>query len=183
MKQAKGRKIEIVQNGDPILRKISSPIPEDKIKSPDIKSLISDLKQATEGQADAVAIAAVQIGKPVRLFLISKRAFELVEPSKAKKDMVFINPKIVKTSKTKQALEEGCLSVKYYYGQVMRSEKTTVEGLDENGKKISRGFSGLLSQIVQHEMDHLNGGLFIDKAKNVMKISEEEYEKSLKEAI
>ena len=96
-----------------------------------------------------------------------------------KNDLVFINPKIVKTSKNKQELEEGCLSVRYVYGKVIRPEKASIEAYDENGKKFSRGFSGLFAQIVQHETDHLNGILFIDKAKDLQEISHEEYEKIL----
>ncbi len=126
----------------------------------------------------------MQIGKPIRLFVIAKKIFGIdinnPERNKDKKDLIFINPKIVKTSKTKQLLEEGCLSVRYVYGKVLRPEKVTIEAHDENGKKFSRGFSGLLAQVVQHENDHLNGILFTDKATDIQKISEEEYEKMLK---
>ncbi len=184
MKKVK-EKIEIVQKDNPILREVSSMIPISDIKSIEIKKIISDLKTAVLFQADAVAISAVQIAKPVRLFLISKRAFNIVEGDIEKgtksEDMVFINPKILKTSKNKQFLEEGCLSVRYVYGQVKRPEKVTIEAYDENGKKFSRGFSGLLAQIVQHESDHLDGVLFIDKAKNITEVSHEDYERSLKE--
>ncbi len=179
------KKIEIIQKDNPILRKTSAEIPVGKIKSTEVKKIISDLKKAIKGQADAVAISAVQIAKPIRLFVISKRAFQLIEPDateiKQTKDLIFINPKITKTSKTKQELEEGCLSVRYIYGQVIRSEKVTIEALDEDGKKFSRGFSGFLAQVVQHETDHLNGILFIDTAENLHEVSHEEYEKSLKE--
>jgi len=185
----KSKKITIVQKNDPVLREVSSPIALAKIKSPEIKSIIADMKKAMEPQTDAVAIAAVQIGKPIRLFVISKRAFSIssgdVETPKglvekpAKGDMVFINSRITKTSKAKEYLEEGCLSVRYVYGKVNRSEKATIEAYDENGKKFTRGFSGLLAQIVQHETDHLDGTIFIDKAKNLQEISHEEYEKSL----
>ncbi len=177
--------VEIIQKDNPILREISAEIPVGKIKSAEIKKIISDLKKAINNQADAVAISAVQIAQPIRLFVISKRAFQLIEPDadekKQLKDLIFINPKITKTSKTKQELEEGCLSVRYMYGQVIRSEKVTIEALDEDGKKFSRGFSGFLAQVVQHETDHLNGILFIDTAENIHEISHEEYEKSLKE--
>ncbi len=178
-------KIEIVQKDNPILRKVSALVPAANIKSDEIKNVISDLKKAVLFQADAVAISAIQIAKPVRLFLISKRAFDIVEGDIEKRtkseDIVFINPKILKTSKNKQFLEEGCLSVRYVYGQVNRPQKVTVEALDENGKKFSRGFSGLLAQIVQHECDHLDGVLFIDKAKNLTEVSHEDYERSLKD--
>jgi len=184
MPKEKAKKTKIVQKTDPILRSVSAPVPLSKIKSPEIKAIIADMKKAMEPQGDAVAIAAVQIGKPVRIFVISKRAFGIVggdlESMKAKDDAVFINPRILKTSKAKEYLEEGCLSFRYIYGKVNRAEKATVEAYDENGRKFTRGFSGLLAQIVQHETDHLDGTLFIDKAKNLIELSHEEYEKSLK---
>ena len=65
-------------------------------------------------------------------------------------------------------MEEGCLSVRWKYGKVMRSEKATITAYDENGKKFSRGATGLIAQIFQHETDHLDGVLFIDKADNIV---------------
>ena len=67
-------------------------------------------------------------------------------------------------------MEEGCLSVRYLYGKVSRGLKATIEAHDENGKKFERGGTGLLAQIFQHEVDHLNGILFIDKTKYVEEI-------------
>ena len=71
-------------------------------------------------------------------------------------------------------MEEGCLSVRWLYGKVRRSSKATINAYDEHGKKIVRGASGLLAQIFQHECDHLDGTLFIDKAKELWEMSEEE---------
>lgn len=190
MPKTKETKVEIIQNGNPVLREISTPIQISKIKSSETKAIISEMKKAIKAQADAVAISAVQINKPVRIFVISKKVYKIVnngltkaQEDKAdnKSDLVFINPRIVKTSKNKQLLEEGCLSVRYIYGKVLRPEKATVEAYDENGKKFTRGFSGLFAQIVQHETDHLNGILFIDKAQDLQEISHEEYEKVLNE--
>lgn len=184
MTPAKDRKIEILQTGNPILREVSSAIPTIKIKTPEIKKIILLLKNAIDSQSDAAAISAVQIGKPTRLFIVSKKVFNIDSKNsdaiKDKNDLIFINPKIVKVSKTKQLLEEGCLSVRYVYGKVLRPEKVTIEACDENGKKFSRGFSGLLAQIVQHENDHLNGILFTDNAIDIQKISRKEYEEMLK---
>ena len=84
--------------------------------------------------------------------------------------LVFINPVVTKISKDKAWLEEGCLSVRYKYGKIERAVKATVAALDENGKKFTRGGSGLLAQIFQHETDHLEGVLFIDKAIDVKDI-------------
>jgi len=181
MVSKKTSKIEILQTGNPLLREVSSPIPLDKIKTASTKKLIQDLKDAIESQIDAAAISAVQIGKPVRLFVISKRVFSdennIIDPKA--KDLIFINPKILKSSKTKQSLEEGCLSVRYVYGKVIRPEKVSLEAYDENGKKFTRGLSQLLAQIVQHEIDHLNGILFTDKATDVQKITPEDYKKMI----
>ena len=180
----KREKIDILQDGNPILREVSSPLPIEKIKDPKTRELISKLKKAIESQSDAAAISAVQIGELVRMFVISKKIFDLDENDNKKvvNDLVCINPKILKSSKGKQSLEEGCLSVRYVYGKVSRPEKVTMEYYDENGKKITRGFSELLAQIVQHENDHLNGILFTDKATNLYKISPEEYEVMLRDA-
>ena len=185
MVSIKNKKIEILQKDNPILRETSLPIPASEIKGEKIRKIISDLKVAIDSQDDAVAISAVQIGKPIRLFVISKRIFKIVEEltgeeMKEKKDLIFINPKIKRMSKDKQLIEEGCLSVRYFYGKVSRSCKVTVEAQDENGQKFSRGFSGLFAQVVQHENDHLDGILFIDKAIDIQEITPEQFEKSLK---
>lgn len=185
MLKTKISKTEILQVDNPILREISSAIPATEISTVKIKKTITLLKKALHSQIDAAAISAIQIGQPIRLFMISKKVFSTDSewPKKINEtnDLIFINPKITKTSKTKQLLEEGCLSVKYVYGKVLRPEKVTIEAYDEAGKKFSRGFSGLLAQVVQHENDHLDGILFIDKAQDLQKISPEEYEKMLKE--
>lgn len=184
MTKSKEHKLEILQTGNPVLREVSSVIPATKMKTAEITKIISLLKKTIDNQSDAAAISAVQIGKPVRLFIISKKVFgtdsEDPKDVKIKKDMIFINPKIIKVSKTKQELEEGCLSVRYVYGKVIRPEKVAIEAYDENGIKFSRGFSGLLAQIIQHENDHLNGILFTDKATDLQKISHEEYEELLR---
>ena len=83
------------------------------------------------------------------------------------KDIIFINPKISKLSREKDWMPEGCLSVRPLYGKTFRSNKATITAYDEDGKKFTRGASGLLAQIFQHETDHLNGILFIDHAKDI----------------
>ena len=135
MVKAKTSKIEILQIGNPVLREVSSAVPTTKIKTSELKKLISLLKGAIDGQSDAAAISAVQVGKPIRLFIISKKIFgidpENPKEVKVKNDLICINPKIVKFSKTKQLLEEGCLSVRYVYGKVLRPEKVTIEAYEK----------------------------------------------------
>lgn len=153
------------------LRKEAFSVKKEEIGSKKLAKIISDMKKALSSQDDGVAIAAPQIGVSLRIFVVSGKAFAINngedENSDSYKDMVFINPKIEKFSRKKEAMDEGCLSVRGKYGKVKRSEKTIITALDENGKKFKYGGSGLLSQIFQHETDHLDGILFIDKATDI----------------
>jgi peptide deformylase len=170
--------VKILQKDDPILRKKAALVRKEEIGTPKLDKILSDMKEAIVREADAVAIAAPQIGQSLRIFVVAGRVIDLMaEPSKptgqsvknAKKtaDLIFINPEIVKISKAAKEVEEGCLSVRYLYGKVKRGIKATVRALNERGEPFERGGSGLLAQIFQHETDHLNGVLFIDKAKNL----------------
>lgn len=186
---------KILQKEAPVLRKIAVNISISDISSSKIRSVINQMKEALESQDDGVAIAAPQIGHSLRIFIISHRVDEIiaeVKTTKVKnkaredftsKDLIFINPIIKKISKEKETIEEGCLSVRHLYGQVSRSKKATVVALDENGNKFERGGTGLLAQIFQHEMDHLDGVLFIDKAQNVEEIFPEDVRKHKKTRI
>ena len=181
----------IIQKEDKILRRISKEVAISDIKKPKIKKIIQKMKEALNAEEDGVAIAAPQIGENLRIFVISKKIFEIMDEEKIQnktpkiekenilkdkkgkniyKDMVFINPKILKTSKKQMLAEEGCLSVRWLYGKVKRAEKTLIKAYDENGKLFTFGGSGLLSQAFQHETDHLDGILFIDKAINLKEI-------------
>lgn len=158
--------IKIIQKGNKNLRKIAKEVPFEEIKSAKIKNLIKKMKQAISENEEAVAIAAPQIGEPLRLFVVSEY---VLSPSKEKKKedygyLVFINPKILKKSHKQKILTEGCLSVANIYGTIKRSEKIKVEAYDENAKKFVKTSAGLFSQVIQHEMDHLGGILFTDKA-------------------
>ena len=182
---------KILQKEASVLREISKDVPIEDIVSLKIKNIIKEMKQALHSQDDGVAIAAPQIGYTLRIFIVSKKVEEILGKSKKEildgevvapnaKDLVFINPVLKKLSKEKRVVEEGCLSVRYLYGQVNRSKKATVQAFDENGRKFSRGGSGLIAQIFQHEVDHLEGILFIDKAKNIEEIPPEKVVKSNK---
>lgn len=166
----------IVQNGDPVLRKRALPIPLEEIKSSRVRALIKRMRSALLTQDDGVALAAPQVGVSLRLFIVSKKVFALPARPEKRTDadtaelkrraeyFVFINPVITKLSREKAVVDEGCLSVRPLYGKIKRSKKATVTAYDENGVKFTRGASGLLAQIFQHECDHLDGVLFIDKA-------------------
>jgi len=162
---------EIIQEGNKILREKTKKIPLKDFSSAKMKKTIKNMKEILDMQKDGVALAAPQIGESMRLFILSDKAYKIdgIENTKSK-NLVFINPEIIKESKKKKWLEEGCLSVRGLVGKVKRSTNCTVEAYDENGKKFTRGAGGLLAQAFQHEIDHLNGILFIDKAKDLKRI-------------
>ena len=168
--------VNIVQKEDPILRDVSKPVPVSDITSEKIKNVVKDMKTAMLSQKDGVAIAAPQIGVPLQIFLVNGSLLSLADKTYkgGDNDLVFINPKMLKTSKEKKDVEEGCLSVRWKYGIVRRSVRATIKYFDENGKEHTRGASGLLAQIFQHEIEHLNGGLFIDTAKQTWDMTDEE---------
>jgi peptide deformylase len=168
-------KTTIVNKNASILRKTALPVLIKDIHTKKIQNILARMKTALNKEDDGVAIAAPQIGESLRIFMISGRVPTILnnplegEPRKREKfpDAVYINPEIKKLSKKKVQVEEGCLSVRWLYGLVERSEKAIIRAYDENGKKFEKGASGLVAQIFQHEVDHLNGILFTDKAKNI----------------
>ena len=169
--------VKIVQSENKVLREIAKEVPLEEIKSKKIQKVLSDMQTALLSQDDGVAIAAPQIGVSLRIFIVSGRTFDIesgeYEDNKMKpiaKNIICINPKITKLSKDREDMDEGCLSVRWLYGKVKRSKKASIEAYDENGKKFSRGASGLLAQVFQHETDHLDGVLFIDKAKDLAEL-------------
>ncbi len=170
---------EILQRDEKVLRMIAKSVPKEDIIKPKIQKVLKEMTSALENQHDGVAIAAPQIGYSLRIFIVSGKIFtkdflkdteehvKKIVSEKERKHLIFINPKITKLSKEKKWLPEGCLSVRWLYGKTYRSTKATVEAFDEHGNKFTRGGSGLLAQIFQHETDHLNGILFHDHAKEL----------------
>jgi peptide deformylase len=173
--------VTILQKEAPVLRETAKPVPESMFGTPKLDKILADMKAAIASQDDAVAIAAPQIGVPYRIFVMAGRVIDMLDPendeeqkeeSEASKkepspDEIFINPTIVRLSKEREEMEEGCLSVRYLYGRVSRATKTRVRAQDEQGQWFEVGGSGLVSQIFQHEIDHLDGVLFTDKATDV----------------
>jgi len=151
----------------------------EEIKRKKIKSVLKKMTKALTEKKEGVAIAAPQIGESLRIFIIDRNVWNFKEKAfkegekkfPDKPPVVFINPVIKKISKKKQIVNEGCLSVERVYGALKRPEKLTIEALDENGKKFVIGAAGLLAQIIQHEIDHLNGILFTDKAIKLERIT------------
>lgn len=167
---------DIVQRDNPVLHQKAKPVPVAEIGSAKIKRIIADMIAAMAEQKDGIAIAAPQIGESLRIFVVSGSLLRQAdkEYTGEENSLVFINPEILKLSKDKKEMEEGCLSVRWLYGKVKRSTRVTIRAYNEKGEKIERGASGLLAQIFQHETEHLDGILFIDKAEHVWEMSEEE---------
>jgi len=160
--------MEIVQNGDPVLREVAQALSETDIGSPKINKVLVKMRSALDTCEDGVALAAPQIGEALRIFIVHPRAWkDSVVPDG--ETLVYINPQIVRKSKEKQLMDEGCLSVRGFYGKTYRHARVSVEACDIFGKKFKRGASGLLAQIFQHEIDHLDGILFIDHASDLKK--------------
>lgn len=163
--------VKILQKESLVLRQKAEEVPRSEIKTPRIKKILDKMIKALDEQDDGVAIAAPQIGENLQIFVMSKRVYEMMNKKILKekdvRDEVFINPKITKISKEKEMVDEGCLSVRWLYGKVNRSKKATIEAYDADGKKFIMGGSGIIAQIFQHEMDHLRGILFIDKAEDL----------------
>lgn len=163
----------IVQKGNPILGKRAADVALSDISSKKIKKVIADMKEALAGEADGAAIAAPQIGVSLRIFVVSGRILRKTddEDEETPPDVTFINPIITKISKSKKLMDEGCLSVRGQYGMIERSTKATVQAYDEWGKSFMRGGSGLLAQVFQHETDHLDGVLFVEKTTETWKVA------------
>ncbi|MBU1074770.1 peptide deformylase [Patescibacteria group bacterium] len=143
-------KYEIITEGNPILRKKS-----DTIKNPmdsDVQEFIPDLVKMML-EEDGIGIAAPQVGKSIQMIVVNQKDGPLV----------LINPKVKSKSMRTEIAEEGCLSVPGIFGLVKRSKKAKVEALDKNGKSVTIKAEGLFARVLLHEIDHLNGILFIDK--------------------
>lgn len=157
----------LVPENHPALHTIAEEITDEEIGNGFVDKLIKDMKEALKKYSvdgfTAVAIAAPQIGVSKRLFIIEDQSTNRDSlPS-----LIAINPKITKVSKKTHIVGEGCLSIPDYYGEVKRHTHVTMKAQDAQGKTYERGAGSLLAQIIQHENDHLDGILFIDRAKKV----------------
>ena len=143
----------IIYLPDPILRQKSVAV--ERVDS-ELESFIQDMIE-TMYDAPGIGLAAVQVGVPRRLLVI-----DVAGKDEPRNPQVFINPELVATGEDTNVYEEGCLSIPDYYADVERPESVTVRHLDRTGKEQVTEANGLLATCLQHEMDHLNGVLFID---------------------
>lgn len=158
---------KLVPENHAALHMIAEEVTPEQFTDGTVAKLLKDMRTALKSyNVDgfvAVAIAAPQIGVAKRVFLIEDQSSDRDSlPS-----LVAINPKIVKVSKKTHIVGEGCLSVPDRYGEVKRHTNVVLRALDEHGVEFERGAGGLLAQIMQHETDHLDGILFVDRAEQV----------------
>jgi peptide deformylase len=138
---------------DPILRQVSTPI---ETVDSEVKKLANDMLD-TMYDAPGIGLAAIQIGVARRMLVL-----DVSKDGEDKAPLVFINPEIVSSTEAYSVYEEGCLSIPDYYAEVERPAGITVKHLDREGKEQLIEADGLLATCLQHEIDHLNGVLFID---------------------
>jgi len=170
--QKKKMILPIIAYGDPVLRKVGVDIDKEY---PNLSDLIENMKE-TMVNARGIGLAAPQIGKSIRLFIVDTSPFEKDEDLDKKEreflasfKKVFINAKIVKEEGDEWAFNEGCLSIPDINEDVFREEKITIEYLDENFEKHTEILDGLAARVVQHEYDHIEGILFTDKISSLKK--------------
>ena len=148
----------IYETPDPVLRQISRPV---ETFDAELKTLVEDMFE-TMYDAPGIGLAAVQVGQPIRLLVI-----DLQEPAEeggepVRDPRIFINPEILWHSDSDVPYTEGCLSVPEQYAEVMRPDRIRARWRDVDGNSLEEEIDGLLAVCLQHEMDHLNGVLFID---------------------
>lgn len=147
------------------LRTKTIPFDFAKFKKKELQDLIR-MMRVTMKKADGVGLSANQIGRKERFFVA-----QVPDSQNRPRFYAIFNPQITKMSEELATIEEGCLSVPLAYGQTPRAYRVTLEGYDMNNKKIKIKAWGLLARVFQHEVDHLDGKLFIDRARSVTKVT------------
>jgi peptide deformylase len=148
----------IFETPDPVLRQISKPV---ETFDDDLKRLVADMFD-TMYAAPGIGLAAVQVGVPIRLLVIDLQEPEEEDGEPVRDPRVFINPEILWHSDDEVPYTEGCLSVPEQYAEVMRPDRIRAKWRDTDGNSYEEDIDGLLAVCLQHEMDHLEGILFID---------------------
>ncbi len=170
---------EIVQQDSPVLRAVAAPVPETVFNTPELNTIIEEMSEALDQQPEGVALAAPQVGVSWRLFIVrtdrTVPVEQLEEIGSTRIELtpqveVYINPEVVKTSRKRASAEEGCLSVRGVYGTTHPHERVTIRAWRPDGTAIERGAGGLMAQIFEHEINHLNGTLFIDHAEHIIDV-------------
>ena len=163
MKKLKGNILPIKVYGEEVLRLKAKPVTE---LTDEIRQFIADLTE-TMYVKDGVGLAAPQVGRSLRIFVVDPFWFQ---EGNEKNPVILINPEF-KEFEGEETMEEGCLSLPDIYAKVTRAERVIIEGFNENWEKVSIEAEDLFARALQHENDHLDGILFIDKVSRIKRIS------------
>lgn len=175
-----GQLLQVAQLGQPLLRKSAKKIA--KAKDPFVQKLISDLV-ATVMDVDGVGISAPQVFQPFRLFILASHPNPRYPHAPKMKPTAVINPRIISLSKTKAKDWEGCLSLPGLRALIPRSTRIKVEYTTKTGDKVQKEYKDFIARIFQHEYDHLDGLVFLDRVQsNKEIIMEKEYQKIIKKS-
>ena len=164
----------VVQIGDPVLRAITKPADSNRISSPEIQKIVEKMRIVLD-KYDAYGVSAPQLGVPISMFAIqcTKRQISTMEKSSVEAKgivetpfTVFINPKMRTVGHELVTDREGCCSMNQYTALVTRHKEVSISGLNQKGEHVTWNAKDWNARIVQHEMDHLEGSLFIDKMKS-----------------
>ncbi|HMT43789.1 MAG TPA: peptide deformylase [Chakrabartia sp.] len=150
--------LPILEIPDPVLKTISEPV---EAVDDGVRALIADMFE-TMYAAPGIGLAAIQVGVPKRLLVMDLQEEEDEEGNAVRTPRVFINPEILEESEEESVYNEGCLSVPEQYADVVRPAVVKARWLDEQGTSHEEELDGLLATCLQHEMDHLDGILFVD---------------------
>ena len=167
--------VTILTKDNPLLRKVATEIAHNDFASEKLENIKQDLHAGLQQEKYGVAIAAPQIGHSVRMFLLDLKTIQAEQIFASITDNRYcyiINPKITQVSKKMRRSVEGCLSVPGKVGTVLRHQKITLDFFDEAGNKHTLQVQDFLASVMQHEYDHLDGILYIDKAEEVHAVDE-----------
>lgn len=164
------KKLKHTQFGNPILRQEAAKVAREDIGNKDIQKLIADMRYLLVDKGMGVAMAAPQVGVSKAVVVVAVRPLAHRHTVQSF-DLVLINPEVTETFGAKKPMYEGCISsgsrrTAFFFGQTQRYAKVTVTYMDEKGEKHTDSFEGLQAQIMQHEIDHLHGILFVDRVKD-----------------
>ena len=169
--------LEVIKMGNPLLRKVSQAVEPKEITSPDFQKFLADLVETMRAESGA-GIAAIQVGALKRVFAMEMKKNDRYPDKGSFSLTTVINPEIEPLSSEEVEGWEGCLSIPGIRGRLKRYKKVKLSGYDSNGEKFERVLDDFSAIVAQHELDHLNGILLIDRMPNMKTLTfQEEYDK------
>lgn len=169
--------LKVLQMGNPLLRSVSEKVSREKLYSEEFQSFVDDLI-ATMRHEDGAGLAAPQVGVLDRVFVMEMQENPRYPEKENFPLHIVVNPEIIHTSSEKTQSWEGCLSIPRLRGRLKRYERITMKGLNRDGEDLEMQLTGFSAIVAQHELDHLNGVLFIDRMESMETLAfREEFEK------